>query len=119
MKPNRNTKADSGTSSKGIAKPLVMRRAIGVLLNGQELHDGDIVAQHCQMIDDYTGKTSVQLNRLLICWNGKSWDVKCIDAMVGYRNNFWGRIPHIDELVGNAIDNADLLRGGCVWQPYA
>jgi hypothetical protein len=26
MKPNRNTKADSGTSSKGIAKPLVSRR---------------------------------------------------------------------------------------------
>lgn len=71
------------------------------------------------MIDDYTGKTSIKLNRLLICWNGKSWDVKCIDAMAGYRNNFWGYIPKIDELVGNAIDNADWLRGGCVWQPYA
>ena len=97
----------------------VMRKATGILLNGQELHDGDIVAQHCQMVDDYTGKTSIELNRLLICWNGKSWDVKCIDAMIGYRNNFWGHIPKIDELVGNAIDNSDLLRGGCVWQPYA
>lgn len=113
------TKDEGQSVSPNDAKPHVMRRAIGVLLNGQELHDGDIVAQHCQMIDDYTGKTSVQLNRLLICWNGKSWDVKCIDAMVGYRNNFWGYIPKIDELVGNAIDNADLLCGGVVWQPYA
>jgi len=39
--------------------------------------------------------------------------------MVGYRNNFWGYIPRFDELVGNAIDNSELLRGGAVWQPYA
>jgi len=97
----------------------VMRRASGIMLNGQELLDGDIAVQHCQMIDDYSGKTSIQLNRLLICWNGKFWDVKCIDAMVGYRNNFWGYIPKLDELVGNAVDNAELLRGGVVWQPYA
>ena len=96
----------------------VMRRATGIIFKGKELFDGDIVAQHCQMIDDYTGKTSIKLNRLLICWNGKSWDVKCIDAMIGYRNNFWGYIPKIDELVGNAIDNADLLRGGCIWKAY-
>ena len=113
------TKLDNTTEPQHDAKLLVMRRATGILLNGQELHDGDIVAQHCQMIDDYTGKTSIELNRLLICWNGKSWDVKCIDAMIGYRNDFWGHIPKIDELVGNAIDNSDLLCGGCVWQPYA
>jgi hypothetical protein len=39
--------------------------------------------------------------------------------MVGYRNNFWGHIPRFDELVGNAIDNSELLCGGAVWQPYA
>ena len=94
-----------------------MRRAIGVFINGHELQDGDIVAQHCQMIDDYTGKTSIKLNRLLICWNGEKWDVKCIDAMIGYRNNFWGYIPKFDELVGNAVDNLDWLIC-CVWQPY-
>lgn len=110
---------ETTTSSPNSTNALVMRRATGLFLNGKELLDGDIVAQHCQMIDDYTGKTSIELNRLLISWNGKNWDVKCIDAMVGYRNNFWGHIPRFDELVGNAIDNADLLRGGCVWQPYA
>jgi len=97
----------------------VMRRATGIMFKGKELLDGDIVAQHCQMIDDYTGKTSIELNRLLISWNGKNWDVKCIDAMVGYRNNFWGYIPRFHELVGNAIDNSELLYGGAVWKPYA
>ena len=97
----------------------VMRRATGIIIKGNELLDGDIVAQHCQMVDDYTGKTSIKLNRLLISWNGKKWDVKCIDAMVGYRNNFWGHIPIFDELVGNAVDNSELLCGGVVWQPYA
>ena len=97
----------------------VMRRATGIMFKGNELLDGDIVAQHCQMRDDYTGETSIKLNRLLISWNGNKWDVKCIDAMVGYRNNFWGYIPRFDELVGNAIDNSGLLSGGAVWQPYA
>ena len=97
----------------------VMRRATGIMFKGKELLDGDIVAQHCQMIYDYTGKTSIELNRLLISWNGKKWDVKCLDAMVGYRNEFWGHIPRFDELVGNAIDNSELLRGGAVWKPYA
>jgi len=105
--------------SPAFLQGVVMRRATGIIFKGNELLDGDIVAQHCQMIDDYTGKTSIELNRLLISWNGKEWDVKCIDAMVGYRNNFWGCIPRFDELVGNAIDNSELLRGGAVWQPYA
>ena len=96
----------------------VMRRATGIMFQGKELLDGDIVAQHCQMVDDYSGKTSIELNRLIISWNVNKWDVKCIDAMVGYRNNFWGYIPRFDELVGNAVDNSDLLRGA-VWKPYA
>ena len=44
-----------------------MRRATGIVFNGVELLDGDIVAQHSQMISDYTGKTSIELNKLLIC----------------------------------------------------
>jgi len=111
------TSKNNETAQLGIGA--VMRRATGIMFKGNELLDGDIVAQHCQMRDDYTGETSIELNRLLISWNGNKWDVKCIDAMVGYRNSFWGYIPRFDELVGNAIDNADLLRGGVVWQPYA
>lgn len=30
MKPNRNTKADNGTSSEGIVKPLLSRRIVGL-----------------------------------------------------------------------------------------
>ena len=51
----------------------VMRRATGIMFKGNELLDGDIVAQHCQMRDDYTGETSIKLNRLLISWNGNKW----------------------------------------------
>ena len=80
-----STKVEVTTSSKHDAKLPVMRRATGIMFNGNELLDGDIVAQHCQMIDDYTGKTSIELNRLLISWNGSKWDVKCIDAMIGRR----------------------------------
>jgi len=113
------TKTSKEVETGNLQQGAVMRRATGIMFKGNELLDGDIVAQHCQMRDDYTGETSIELNRLLISWNGNKWDVKCIDAMVGYRNNFWGYIPRFDELVGNAIDNSGLLSGGAVWQPYA
>lgn len=94
------------------------RTSTGILFNDKEVLDGDILAQHCKMVCDYTGEASISLNRLLICWNGKAWDVKCIDAMSGYRNTFWGFIPKFDEVVGNAIENPNLLPSNVEWVPY-
>ena len=77
-----------------------------IIFNGEFLNDGDIVAQECQMRDDYTGKNSIELNRLLIQFNkftGK-WDVKCLDACVGYKNDFWGHIPRFTKFIGNISD---------------
>ena len=94
-----------------------MRTRTGIIFNDIELLDGDIVVQNCKVIDDYTGKPSIELNRLLICWNGNKWDVKCLDAMIGYRDDFWGYIPRFDDIFGNAIDNKDMLCGGINWNP--
>lgn len=91
------------------------REQTGYFIKQTPILDGDIVAQHCQMIDDYTGKTNIVPNRLLVCWNGKGWDVKCLDAMVGYRNDFWGRIPASDEVIGNAVDNPEMIPSEVKW----
>lgn len=75
-----------------------------------EIKHGDILVQDCQMIDDYTGKTSIKPNRLLVMLNPETnkLDVKCIDAMVGYKNKFWGYIPRFNRVIGNVNDGYEL-----------
>lgn len=100
----------------------VMRRAISdIPFKGDFLKDGDIIAQECSMRDDYTGKHSIELNKLIVQFNKKSnkWDVKCIDACVGYKNNFWGSIPRFDLLVGNIFDNPEMVSSEVRFEPYA
>tara|TARA_R110002051_G_scaffold239277_1_gene299907 strand:+ start:111 stop:470 length:360 start_codon:yes stop_codon:yes gene_type:complete len=99
----------------------VMCRALtDIKFNGNFLKDGDVVAQECEMVSDYTGKVSIELNRLLVQYNKRNgkWDMKCIDACVGYKNNFWGHIPIFTLLVGNVIDNPELLPREVVFEPY-
>lgn len=88
--------------------------------NGDYLKDGDVVAQECEMVSDYTGKVSIELNRLLIQYNKRNgkWDVKCIDAGVGHKNNFWGYIPGFTLHIGNIIDSPELLPSEVVFEPY-
>ena len=100
----------------------VMHRAISdIPFKGDFLKDGDIIAQECSMRDDYTGKHSIELNKLIVQFNKNSnkWDVKCIDACVGYKNNFWGSIPYFDLLVGNIFDNPEMVSSEVRFEPYA
>jgi len=49
------TKTSKEVETGNLQQGAVMRRATGIMFKGNELLDGDIVAQHCQMRDDYTG----------------------------------------------------------------
>jgi len=46
-------------------------------------------------------------------------DTEIITKKCNMCGNFWRHIPRFDELVGNAVDDSELLCGGAVWQPYA
>lgn len=60
--------------------------------DGNEIFDGDTLFQDCKMIDDYTGKSSIERQRLIVQFDTKNnrWGVYCPDAML--KDN-WGFIP--------------------------
>lgn len=119
MLENRTPQIISQKNTENLKINVMCRALTDIEFNGKFLKDGDVVAQECNMINDYTGKTSIELNRLLIQYNKRNgkWDVKCIDACVGHKNNFWGYIPRFTMLVGNVFDNPELLPREVVFEP--
>lgn len=75
---------------------------------GNDIYDGDILAQDCAMIDDYTGKTSVEVQYLVVRWcqNKLCWSVYCPSAMI---TNDWEYIPGNAYKVGNIYENKNFL----------
>ena len=51
-KDNTTTNASNEAENPAFLVGAVMRRATGIMFKEKELLDGDIVAQHCKMIDD-------------------------------------------------------------------
>lgn len=74
--------------------------------NGLDIYDGDILGQDCRMIDDYTGKESIEVQRLVVRWNREDarWSVYCPDAMI---KKDWGYIPKGTCIIGNIYENAE------------
>lgn len=60
--------------------------------NGIQIYDGDVLGQDCSMIDDYSGKHSIEVQKLIVRWDGErlQWTVFCPDAIL---QNNWGYIP--------------------------
>lgn len=83
--------------------PETVGQFTGLKLKGIEVYDGDILGQDCAMVDDYTGKSSVQVQKLIVRWDEEklTWSVYAPDAPI--RNN-WGYIPKGAYVIGSIHD---------------
>jgi len=78
-------------------------------MNGKEIYEGDVLAQDCQMVDDYTGKGSIEVLKLPVRWQIEKarWTVYSPSAMI---KNDWGYVPnHNAYVIGNIYENPELL----------
>lgn len=76
--------------------------------NGKEIYEGDILGQDCSMVDDYTGKASIEVQKLVVRWGKERlcWSVYCPDAMI---KDDWNNIPRNAYVIGNIYENPELL----------
>lgn len=60
--------------------------------NGVEIYDGDVLGQDCNMVDDYSGEHSIEVQKLIVRWDDEKlqWTVFCPDTVT--KSN-WGYIP--------------------------
>lgn len=71
--------------------------------HGKDIFDGDILGLDCQMIDDYTGTPSIEVQRLIVRWQADKlrWSVYCPDAPI---KDDWGYIPANTYIISNIFD---------------
>jgi hypothetical protein len=72
---------------------------------GIEIYDGDVLGQDCSMVDDYSGKHSIEVQRLIVRWDGErlQWTVFCPDAVL---QNNWGYIPRNTYVLNPAVKDS-------------
>jgi uncharacterized phage protein (TIGR01671 family) len=76
--------------------------------SGKGIYEGDILAQDCKMVDDYSGKESNEVQKLVVRWSTEkaAWSVYAPDAV---SKKDWGYIPRGAAVIGNIYENPELI----------
>lgn len=77
--------------------------------NGKDIYEGDILGVDCHMADDYTGKETIEVQKLPVRWDEvrAMFTVYCPSAIV--KTN-WGHIPYQGYIIGNIYENPELIK---------